>query len=104
MANGRIDRDGGIERFPAFCRELGRAARIGDWPGAERSADRLAAAWATVRPSILRGSAGRGVATAIDGTINWIAVAIGRRDAAAAVKASAELTLEAGRVLGRLAA
>jgi hypothetical protein len=92
---------GGLQ---AYCRALGLRAKNADWLGAEGVANELAAAWGAVRPSILRGLAGRGTATALDGTVNWIAVAIGRRDALSTLKASAELAREVESLRGLLAA
>jgi hypothetical protein len=97
-------REGSLERLQAFCRVLGSRAKAADWPGAERIAEELAVAWGAVRPSILRGLAGRGAATVLDGTLSWISVAIGRQDSLSTLKASAALAGEIGALRGRCAA
>jgi hypothetical protein len=88
--------EGSLERLQAFCRMLGTRAKAADWLGAERIADDLAAAWGAARPSILSGLAGRGAATVLDGTLNWISVAIGRRDSLSTLKAAGALAGEIG--------
>lgn len=104
MTTSDVVREGSIERVRRLCREIGVRAKAADWPSAEHVADELAVAWAGLRPWILRGLAGRGAATLLDGTIVWITVAIGRRDPLATLRASAELAFEVGRVRGRVAA
>lgn len=92
-----------IVQVPAYCMAIAQFAKIADWAGAEQVADKLAAAWFGARASGLRGMSGRAIATTIDGTINWITVAIGRRDILATLRASRALSLEIGPILGRIA-
>jgi hypothetical protein len=104
MATCDTVHEGAIDRVRALCRAIGLRAKASDWASAEHFADELAQAWAALRPSVLRGLAGRGAATMLDGTIVWITVAIGRRDPLATLRASAELALEVGGLRGRSAA